>query len=55
MRVRCREFRAWFLRRWSDVFEEVCAFAAEVGKDRLINISQGGWRGVITVWYWSDE
>jgi hypothetical protein len=47
---------------WEAICGEACAFATEVGKERLINISvaaQGGTelfghggRGLIVVWYW---
>jgi hypothetical protein len=34
--------------------EEAAAFASELGRDRLINISMAleGGQGVIIVWYW---
>lgn len=47
---------------WETLCEEACAFASEVGRQRLINISVAaaggtdvfglGGTGVIIVWYW---
>ena len=49
-------------RSWEDLCEEAAAFATEVGRDKLINLSvaaSGGTegfgfagRGIIVVWYW---
>jgi hypothetical protein len=44
------------MRSWETLFEEAAAFATEIGRERLINISSSGdasGRGVVTVWYWS--
>jgi hypothetical protein len=40
---------------WESLFEEAAAFATEIGRERLINISSSGdgGRGLVTVWYWS--
>jgi hypothetical protein len=50
------------IKPWEDLCEEAAAFATEVGRDRLINISVSaaggqnffgtGAEGVIYVWYW---
>lgn len=56
-RVKCRVFRERSPRRFRDVIEEAALFAAERGKERLINISHaaGTWAGhIVTVWYWED-
>jgi hypothetical protein len=47
---------------WDTLCEEACAFATEIGRGRLINISVAasggtnmlglGGAGVIVVWYW---
>jgi hypothetical protein len=47
---------------WDALCEEACAFATEIGRERLINISVAasggtnmlglGGAGVIVVWYW---
>ena len=47
---------------WEDLCEEATAFATEVGRERLINISVAasggtdlfghGGSGLIVVWYW---
>jgi hypothetical protein len=41
---------------WDDMFTEAAAFAASVGRERLISIShsQDGIKGVIAVWYWGE-
>ena len=55
MQVKHQLFKSTF-KSWDSLCEEAAAFASEVGRDRLINISvaQGetGGRGVIFVWYW---
>ena len=35
------------------LYEEAAAFAAPLGKERLISISTAG--GSVTVWYWSKQ
>ena len=47
---------------WEDLCTEATAFASEIGRERLINISVAasggtnlsgiGGKGVIVVWYW---
>jgi hypothetical protein len=43
---------------WEEMCAEVCEFATQVGKERVINISVAaagaalGGRGIIVVWYW---
>lgn len=54
-RVEHRTFES-MMRSWETLFEEAAAFATEIGRERLINISSSGdasGRGVVTVWYWS--
>ena len=59
MQVRHRLFRSTF-KSWDSLCEEAAAFATEVGRDRLINISVSaagdnlGAEGTIFVWYWDD-
>ena len=42
---------------WESLFEEASQFATELGPKRLINISHSAdqSRGVVTVWYWSED
>ena len=42
---------------WESLFGEDATFAESVGPDRLIGIShsEDSSKGVVTVWYWSDE
>jgi hypothetical protein len=42
------------MKPWDSLCEEAAAFATEVGRERLINISVSEDRGdgVIFVWYW---
>ncbi|RPJ84913.1 MAG: hypothetical protein EHM13_02750 [Acidobacteria bacterium] len=58
MTVRHRMFES-LTKSWEDLCKEATAFASEVGKERLINISvaAGGsawaWgKALIVVWYW---
>jgi hypothetical protein len=61
MTVKCRTFTSG-IKSWEKLAGEAAAFATEVGKDRLINISVSaagggdlsgfGAEGVIFVWYW---
>lgn len=55
MRVRHKLFKS-SLKSWDSLCEEAAAFATELGRDRLINISatqaDAGGQGVIFVWYW---
>ncbi len=42
---------------WEDLFQEAADFANELGPERVVSIShsedQG--KGVVTVWYWTQE
>jgi hypothetical protein len=42
---------------WESLFAEAATFAESVGPERLIGIShsEDHSKGVVTVWYWSDE
>lgn len=42
---------------WSELFDEAAAFASEVGRDQVLNISHScdDFDGVVTVWYWTTE
>jgi hypothetical protein len=55
MQVRFKLFKSSF-KTWESLSEEATAFATDVGRDRLINISvsqaDSGGQGVIFVWYW---
>jgi hypothetical protein len=53
MRVRHRRFKSSF-KSWETLCDEASAFASELGRDRVINISvaQDAGQGVVIVWYW---
>jgi hypothetical protein len=61
MSVQSRLFQS-SSKSWEALCAEACAFASEVGKERLINISVAasggtdffgvGGTGVVVVWYW---
>ena len=55
MQVRHKLFKSAF-KSWEALCGEAAAFATELGRDRLINISvtlgETGGQGVIFVWYW---
>jgi hypothetical protein len=61
MTVRHRVFES-STRSWDELCEEATAFASQVGRENLINISVAasggsnvfgtGGNGVIVVWYW---
>ncbi len=59
MRVQYKVFQS-STRSWESLFDEVAAFASELGPKRLIGISHSegrhdwGGNGVITVWYWDQ-
>ncbi len=55
MRVEFQLFRGT-LTSWHKLFREAADFAAEVGEERLINISHCCDRseGVVTVWFWGE-
>jgi hypothetical protein len=42
---------------WDSLFAEAATFAASIGPERLISIShsEDQNKGVVAVWYWSDE
>ena len=42
---------------WEKLLSQAAEFATEIGKDKLINIShsEDQVKGVVTVWYWSEE
>lgn len=44
------------LSTWDDMFTEAAAFAASIGRERLINISHSHshYEGVVTIWYWDQ-
>lgn len=61
MTVRHRNFESR-TKSWDDLCKEATAFATEIGREKLINISVAasggtnmlgsGGNGVIVVWYW---
>ena len=53
MQVRFRLFKS-SMKSWSDLCSEAAAFASELDRDRLINLSlsEDQNEGVIIVWYW---
>jgi hypothetical protein len=61
MTVRHRIFES-STKSWDDLCKEATAFASEIGRERLINISLAasggtevfghGGKGLIVVWYW---
>jgi hypothetical protein len=55
MQVRHRVFSGLF-KSWDSLCQDAAAFATEVGRERLINISvmqaESGGKGMIFVWYW---
>jgi hypothetical protein len=53
MRVAFRVFSS-NMKSWEQLFGDAAAFAAQVGRDRLIGIShsEDHHEGVVTVWYW---
>ena len=55
-RVQFEVFKSSF-KSWESMFSEAAAFAESIGPDRLISIShsEDQNKGVVTVWYWSDE
>lgn len=60
MRVQYKVFQS-STASWQSLFDDVAAFASQIGPKRLIGISQSegreGWfaNGVVTVWYWDEE
>lgn len=55
MRVCFKMFQGVF-RSWDQLFSDAAAFATELGRDRVINISHAQTEhvGSVTVWYWSE-
>jgi len=55
MKVRFKQFRGT-ITTWEALFQEASDFPAQIGKERLINIShsEDSNKGVVTVWYWSE-
>jgi len=52
MVVKFKEFRGAF-KTWDMLYKGASEFATEIGKDRLIGISQAVHAvPVVTVWYW---
>lgn len=55
MQVRHKLFKSR-LKSWEELCDEAAAFASEIGRDKLINISVSqadtGGEGVVFVWYW---
>ena len=53
MQVKFQLFKSSF-KSWDDLCTQAAAFASEVGKERLINVSvsEDQNEGVIVVWYW---
>ena len=56
MYVRFEVFKSSF-KSWESLFAEAAAFAESVGREHLIGIShsEDQSKGVVTVWYWSNE
>lgn len=55
MKMRFKVFRGTF-KSWETLFTKASNFAADIGKDRLVNISHccDHSEGVVTVWYWIE-
>jgi len=53
MQVRFQLFKS-SLKSWQDLCADAAAFASQIGRDRLINLSlsEDHNEGVIIVWYW---
>ncbi len=56
MKVKFESFRGLFA-SWETLFTQASEFASKIGKERVINISHSDnhSKGVVTVWYWSEE
>lgn len=54
-RVTYKTFRGTFV-TWDALFQDAAAFATEIGRERLIDISHSEDKddGVVTVWYWTQ-
>jgi hypothetical protein len=53
--VKYKYFRS-MIETWDALFDEAAEFAARIGRERLISISQSESTtgGVVTVWYWAE-
>lgn len=56
MTMKCKVFRGKFFTPWEKTFQLACDFASQVGRERVVNISNAGDHGycIVTVWYWED-
>ena len=54
MKLRYKMFRKKALKSWESTFDEVCAFATEIGQAKVVNVSQSSDAAdsVVIVWYW---
>ena len=57
MRMCYKKFRKGVLNTWDSVFEEACAFASEIGKDKVVSLSQSSDAAdsFVIVWYWDEK
>ena len=57
MRMCYKKFRKGVLKTWDSVFEEACAFASEIGKDKVVSLSQSSDAAdsFVIVWYWDEK
>ena len=57
MRMCYKKFRKRALKTWDAIFEETRAFASEIGKDKVVSISQSSdiADSFVIVWYWNEE
>ena len=55
-RVCCRFFES-SMDSWSSMFSDAAAFATEIGRDKVINISHSAdhHRGCVAVWFWQAQ
>lgn len=52
-----KKFRKGALTTWDAIFEEACVFATEIGKDKVVSVSQSSDAAdsFVIVWYWDDK
>ena len=52
-----KKFRKGALTTWDAIFEEACVFATELGKDKVVSVSQSSDAAdsFVIVWYWDDK
>ena len=52
--VKCEYFPT--LATWDELFAEAAVFALQIGRERLIGISNSAdqSKGVVAVWYWDE-